>query len=119
MLEKLVIENTDKAGEKFFAQFNPERYAIDRSATWEEKGKQATLQYGGKGRKSITIELFFDTYAAGKDVRVEYVQKLLALMEPTISTPGGKKRPPVLLLNWGHFTFQGVLEKLSQTYTLF
>ena len=119
MLEKLIIENTDKRGDKLKVQFNPERYSIDRSATWEEKGKKSTLQYGGKGRKSISLELFFDTYADGKDLRVEYVQTLLALMEPTVSTPGGKKRPPVLLLSWGKFTFQGVLEKLSQNYTLF
>lgn len=118
MAEKLVIENRD-TGEKFTVQFNPERYSIERSATWEEKGKQATLQYGGKGRKSITLEFFFDTYEAKKDVRVEYVQKLLALMEPTVATSGGKKRPPELLLTWGGFNFRGVLEKLAQNYTMF
>jgi len=119
MPQKLLIENLDKSGERFEVQFNPERYAIERAATWEEKGKQATLQYGGKGRKTITLEFFFDTYEAKKDVRVEYVQKLLALMEPTVATSGGKKRPPVLLLTWGGFNFQAVLEKLSQNYTMF
>ena len=52
-------------------------------------------------------------------MRVEWVQKLLALMEPTVSTSAGKKRPPVLLLTWGGFNFQGVLEKLSQSFTMF
>jgi nucleoid-associated protein YgaU len=40
-------------------------------------------------------------------------------MEPTVATSTGKKRPPVLLLTWGGFNFQGVLEKLSQNYTMF
>jgi len=117
-LEKMVIKNTD-TNEEFRVQFNPERYSIERASTWEEKGKQATLQFGGKVRKSITLEFFFDTYADKKDVRVEWVQKLLALMEPTVSTSAGKKRPPVLLLTWGGFNFQGVLEKVSQNFTMF
>jgi len=116
--EKLLIENQDSK-EKFQVQYNPDRYSIEKSAAWEEKGKQADLQYGGAARKSVSLEFFFDTYAAGKDVRTEYVHKLLALMEPTVSTSGGKKRPPILLLSWGGFAFRSVLEKLSQNYTMF
>jgi hypothetical protein len=67
----------------------------------------------------VTFELFFDTYGTEEDVRVEHVQKLLALMEPTVETSTGNKRPPVLLLSWGGFTFKCVLEKLSQNYTMF
>jgi nucleoid-associated protein YgaU len=118
MPTKLLIENQDSK-DKFEVQYNPERYSIEKSAAWEEKGKQADLQYGGAARKSISLEFFFDTYAAKKDVRTEYVQKLLALMEPTVSTSGGKKRPPILLLSWGGFAFRCVLEKLSQNYTMF
>jgi nucleoid-associated protein YgaU len=118
-MERLLIQNTDKSGEELQVQFNPERYSIERAAEWAEKGRQATLQYGGKARKAISFELFFDTFGTDKDVRTEHVQKLLALMEPTVSTPAGRKRPPVLLLSWGQFTFQGVLERLTQNYTLF
>src|SRR5262249_32772423 len=116
--EKLFIENRD-SNERFEVQFNPERYAIEKSVAWEERGKKADLQYGGSARKSISLEFFFDTYAAKKDVRTEYVQKLLALMEPTVATSAGKKRPPILLLSWGGFSFRCVLEKLSQNYTMF
>lgn len=117
---KLLIKNTD-TGEELAVQYNPERYSIERSAVWEEQGKGAELQFGGTGRKSITLEFFFDTYADAdrSDVRSKYVNKLLALMQPTVSTSSGKKRPPVLLLSWGPFTFQGVLEKLAQNYTMF
>jgi nucleoid-associated protein YgaU len=118
-MERLLIKNDDKPDEEFRVQFNPERYSIERAAQWEEKGRQATLQYGGKARKAISFELFFDSYGTDKDVRTEHVSKLLSLMEPTISTPSGKKRPPVLLLSWGQFTFQGVLERLTQNYTMF
>ena len=119
MPEKLLIENQDAGGDSFEVQYNPERYSIERTTNWEERGKRATLQFGGKGRKSITFELFFDTYEEKKDVRTEYVQKLLAFMEATVESSGGRKRPPVLLLTWGGFNFQGVLEKLGQNYTMF
>lgn len=126
MLEKLVsakltIENTDTK-ESFKVQFNPERYTIDKTTAWttpDEKGKLAPLVFGGTDRKSISFEFFFDTYAEGKDVRKEYVGKLLALMEPTVTTSPGNKRPPILLITWGEFVFKAVLERLSQNYTMF
>jgi len=128
MLEKLVsaklkIENTDtNPPEIFQVQFNPERYTIDKTTTWTtpgEKGKLVPLVFGGTARKSISFEFFFDTYAEEKDVRKEYVGKLLALMEPTVTTSPGKKRPPILLIKWGEFVFKAVLERLSQNYTMF
>jgi nucleoid-associated protein YgaU len=118
MAEKLLIENQD-TGEKLPVQFNPERYSIEKATTWSENGRKAALQFGGHGRKSIILEFFFDTFTERKDVRVEHVRKLLALMEPTVATSTGRKRPPVLLLTWGGFNFQCVLEKLSQNYTMF
>jgi nucleoid-associated protein YgaU len=126
MLEKLVstkleIKNTD-TGKIFKVQFNPERYTVDKTTTWtasKEKGKTAPLVFGGTARKSISFEFFFDTYAEGKDVREEYVGKLLALMEPTVTTKPGNKRPPILLISWSSFVFKAVLERLSQNYTLF
>lgn len=116
---KLTIENKDRAGEGFVAQFNPERYALEKAANWEGADRRGTLQYGGAGRKSITLELFFDTYDSGQDVRDVYVRKLIALMEPTIATSGGKKRPPILLIGWGGFAFNCVLERLAQNYVMF
>jgi hypothetical protein len=124
--EKLLIKKQDRPDgqfkDEFTAQYNPERYAIEKAATWTEqqvRGRPGKLQYGGEARKSITFEFFFDTYAVDKDVRVEYVRKLGALIEPTVETSGGRKYPPVLLLSWGGFTFKCVLEKLSQNFTLF
>ena len=43
MAQKLLIENTDKAGERFEVQFNPERYTIERAATWEELQRRPRL----------------------------------------------------------------------------
>lgn len=118
---KLTIENTDTK-EKFKVQFNPERYTIDKTTNWttpQEKEKLVPLVFGGTARKSISFEFFFDTYAEDKDVRKEYVGKLLALMEPTVTTDPGNKRPPILLITWGEFVFKAVLERLSQNYTMF
>ena len=58
--EKMQIKNEDDSGE-FEVQYNPERYAIEKTSVWQEKGRKATLVYGGHARKTVTFELFFDT----------------------------------------------------------
>ena len=125
--EKLQIERDDEPKTTFSVQYNPERYSVEKSSTWNERGRRATLQYGGRGRKSVTFELFFDTYAEREsdneedfeDVREKYINDLLVLMEPTVDTSTGNKRPPVLIISWGGFALKCVLEKLSQNYTMF
>ena len=90
---------------------------MEKSAAWEEKGKQKTLEFVGISRKSFSIELFYDTYEAGTDVRV-YTNEIVHLMDPTVEYKG-KKVPPVCLFSWGGFNFRGIVEKVTQNFSLF
>lgn len=97
--------------------FNPEKYSLEKNAAWEEKGKQKTLEFVGISRKSFSTELFYDTYETGKDVR-EFTNEIVKLMDPTVEYKG-KKVPPVCVFSWGGFNFRGIVEKVSQNFTLF
>lgn len=122
-LEKAAISVRDPDPQKdteikqIKALFNPEKYSLEKSATWEEKGRQKTLEFVGISRKSFSIELFFDTYEQGADVRT-HTNEIVQLMDPSIDYKG-KKVPPVCVFSWGGFNFRGIVEKVTQNFTLF
>ena len=122
-LEKATISVRDPDPQKdtqikqIKALFNPEKYSLEKSALWEEKGRQKTLEFIGISRKSFSIELFFDTYELGTDVRA-YTNEIVELMDPTIDYKGNKV-PPVCVFSWGKFNFRGIVEKVTQSFTLF
>jgi nucleoid-associated protein YgaU len=122
-LEKAIISVRDPDPQKdteikqVKVLFNPEKYSLEKSAAWEEKGKKKTLEFVGISRKSFSIELFYDTYEAGTDVRV-YTNEIVQLMDPTVEYKG-KKVPPVCLFSWGGFNFRGIVEKVTQNFSLF
>jgi Contractile injection system tube protein/LysM domain len=124
-LEKLRIKNED-SGEEFAVLFNPTEYSIEDASKWTDQdrmGQKPELHYTGGERKKLTMELFFDTYENGSDVR-EHTSKLAALLVFNREA----HRPPKVTLNWGQgapggphadFPFTGVLESLKQQFVLF
>lgn len=129
-LTKLKIQNLDNQDKSFDVLFNPTQLSLDEGSSWKEQAKprhKTELQYNGWGLKSITMELFFDTYEAGTDVR-KITGEFAKLLEPTIKDGGNGKRPPKVKLVWGPAdpnpttgitNVEWVLEKLGQKFTLF
>jgi len=132
-MEKLTIRYTDKKlkdRKPIEVLFNPTEYTVEDSSTWQDFKKpreNPELQYTGGARKTISMDLFFDTYERGEDVRV-YTGEIARLLVPTINDGGQGKRPPKVRLSWGKaepqpdtgiFVFEWVLEKLTQKFTLF
>jgi len=128
-LEKLTIivekgKLSFSGGETIDAFFNPEKLSFSKSVSWQqERANQRDvpeLQFTSASPRTLSIDLFFDTYDSAsqnkKNVR-DYTERLLAL---TMVEPK-KHRPPVCRLSWGTWGifFQGVLERLTQDYTLF
>jgi hypothetical protein len=102
------------------AQFNPTEITIDKAVPWKKHkssvGDSPTLEFTGAEPKTLSVELFFDTFELGQDVYQTHVQMLekLALIDPTLN------RPPLVLFVWQGFpSFTGVVESLSVKYTLF
>jgi nucleoid-associated protein YgaU len=125
-LKKLQIRVEDAQG-KFDtvieALFNPNRITLQKTAVWKrvERGEKdtASAHFVGGEPATLTVDLFFDTYEQNKDV-LKKTRPIFHLT--TIEKHGDLHRPPLCQLQWGNNDFEGfqwVLQRLTQTLTLF
>ena len=100
------------------ALFNPTQYGIDKSNQIAEiaiPGLQSPiLQYVHGNTRSLSMDLYLDTYEEQTDVRdsSDQIYGLLAIDPDT-------HVPPLCMVTWGDFMFQGVLDHVSGKFTLF
>ena len=112
--EKAVIQNLD-TDEKIEVMFNPTRYTSTSKLV--TCASSAGVQFQTVTDPEFTVELFFDTYEDGTDVRKK-IKPIADLQEPTQGA-GDKRDPPTCMFSWGGFHFTGLVSSLSQTFTLF
>jgi len=117
-LEKASIEAYIGDFETVEVLFNPTEHRRSHGNRFTETaipGLPAPIvQYArGQGR-TLSMQLFFDSYEEGIDVR-DYSSRVTDLMEidPELHAP------PVIQFNWGDLTFVGVLTKADQSFALF
>ena len=100
------------------ALFNPNAYTVEKSNQIAEAavpGLQAPiLQYVHGNTRTLTMQLFFDTYEEQTDVR-QYTDKIYGLLE----IDPGTHVPPICQISWGGFSFRGVLDHASGQFSLF
>ncbi|HEX2095361.1 MAG TPA: LysM peptidoglycan-binding domain-containing protein [Longimicrobiaceae bacterium] len=98
--------------------FNPTQYSLDQANTLAEVGvpglSAPILQYVRGNGRTLSMELFFDTYEERSDVR-EHTDRIYGLL----NIRGPLHRPPVCTFTWGSFSFQCVLERVGGRFTLF
>ncbi|MEK7729844.1 MAG: peptidoglycan-binding protein [candidate division KSB1 bacterium] len=118
-LAKATIINLNDPGTPIRVLFNPEKYTMERSNQFAEIGipglSSPLLQFIRGNIKTLTMELFFDTYETKKDVRSEYIDKIMALMEidPELHAP------PICKFSWASLAFTGILERATRNFTMF
>ena len=118
-LVKVLITTADGPQVQVTAQFNPKELQVDKSVSWTNSqgpgSEDPEQEFKEPQSSSLTATLYFDTYESKKDVYAEFISKLekLVTIEPSLG------RPPLTTFTWGSFTFQGVVESLSQKYTMF
>ncbi|MCD6553661.1 MAG: peptidoglycan-binding protein [Thermodesulfobacteriota bacterium] len=125
-LVKAYITNLDAGGERIECLFNPSEYTFTKSNRWEAVkimgGDVPMPKFTGGGAMTLKMQLFFDTYEKGTDVR-KYTDKLLKLMsvDPNLKNAKTKKgRPPRCMFNWGQmWSFKAIITQMSQKFTLF
>lgn len=99
-------------------EFNPNEVTVDKSVTYAEQeipGLDAPIQQFVSGNaETLSIELFFDTYEAGEDVReqTDEITRLLMI-------DGDRHAPPVVKFAWGRISFTSLVESANTTYTMF
>lgn len=98
--------------------FNPTEYRLNKANQFAEvaiPGLAAPpLQFVRGNARTLSMQLFFDTYEEGSDVR-EHTQKIMKLLE----IHNELHAPPICHFNWGQLDFAGVLERADQRFTLF
>lgn len=117
---KAQIMNLDDRTERpIECLFNPTEYTLDKSNTWNstvmKQQNAPDLEFGGGGPMKLTMELFFDTYATGEDVRdtTSRIWKLMGIIE-------SKERPPMVRFQWGSMQwFKAVITSITEKFLLF
>jgi hypothetical protein len=100
--------------------FNPTEYSVAKSNTFPEiaiPGLESPLIQFARGNiKTLKMDLFFDTYTdlGGIDVRI-FTHRITNLLK----IDSDLHAPPVCLFFWGTFWFKGVLQQVSQRFTMF
>ncbi|RKN75971.1 CIS tube protein [Paenibacillus ginsengarvi] len=98
--------------------FNPNEYNLESSNNfnWERvPGLSLPLgQFVNGNNTTLSLDLFFDTYEKKTDVR-EYTKKITGLLDVEKELHA----PPICRFVWGSFDFKGVVEKVTQSFTMF
>ncbi|MDQ3855314.1 MAG: LysM peptidoglycan-binding domain-containing protein [Chloroflexota bacterium] len=119
-LAKLTILVEDR--DPIEAMFNPNQITIQKTVNWQDvptaQRDSPAAQFTHGDRATLTLDLFFDTYETGADVR-DYTDDIAHLA--TVEQHGDLHRPPICRLVWGRYGefFKGVLQGLTQRFTLF
>lgn len=105
-------------GEEIEVLFNPTTYSLEQSNQLAEiaiPGLSAPIvQYVRGAGRTLSMELFFDTYEQETDVR-DHTGKIYGLLGIEATT----HVPPICTFTWGHFNFRSVLQRVSGRFTLF
>lgn len=127
--ELATIEVVKPAGSKkeIQALFNPKEYRLNKANQFTEVSipglESPPLQFGRGNARTLTMQLFFDTYTYRKkddkpvktDVRA-YTDEIMSLL----AIDKELHAPPVCKVTWGKsLQFKGVLEHANQRFTLF
>ena len=107
--------------------FRPKEYTFSKANNWNfatTKGKNVPqLEFKGGDAATLTMDLFFDTYEKGTDVRTRYTNKLWGFMKintAKMNQKTGKSEPPKVEFRWGAaWSFKAVITKMTQRFTLF
>ncbi len=124
-LTPAVIVNRDNEQERVTFMFNPHEYTLTKQNQWtaeKNKGKNIPkLQFSQGGSQTLKLQLFFDTYAEGTDVR-DHTKPLwnMVMVNPDKkNAKSNKSRPPIIEFQWGKLAFVAVITNISQKFTLF
>jgi len=109
--------------------FNPKEYSLEKSVSWKsEKALSDAPQpeFTDPQAMTMSVTFQFDTYEERISVREKYTKyfERLALMRQALPKKPKKEdkekaKPPVIMFVWGKFTFKGVVDSVSQKYTMF
>jgi nucleoid-associated protein YgaU len=107
--------------------YNPNEYTLKKRNNWtpvKAIGKNIPeLKFTGGQSQTLTMQLFFDTYTLGEDVRdtTKRIWKLMSIDPLLTDTNTDKGRPPKVRFGWGtgEWSFEAVITDITQKNTMF
>jgi hypothetical protein len=117
-LAKARLKITEGDTDEIEVQFNPKDLQVDKSVSWTPSGahdENPKVEFKEPQSSQLSTTLYFDTYETKDDVYEKYVRRL----EKTVLMDRSLGRPPLVLFVWGKFVFKGVVDSLTQRYTMF
>ncbi len=114
--------------------FNPKELSVEKSNQFSEVNipglPSPIFQFVRGNARSVSMDLFFDTYEAGTDVRVftdritgwdagSMLSKLPDAAKGLMDIDSDLHAPPVCIFIWGAFIFQCIIERVSKRFTMF
>jgi hypothetical protein len=127
-LAKATIVATEgvNKGKSIECLYNPKEFTIQKQNNWQRgqvKGKEVPqLEFSGGNASTLQMELFFDTYEDGKDVRdiTNKIWELMFIDDSLTDRTTSKGRPPQCQFIWGQMkSFKAVIMSISQRFTMF
>ena len=134
MLEKGYLTRKDDPSARVTFLFNPKEFSVEKSNHYAEVNipglSSPVFQFVRGNARSVSMDLFFDTYEAGEDVR-SHTDRITGWDAGSMLSrlPDGPKglmdidselhAPPVCLFIWGAFVFQCIIERVSKRFTMF
>jgi hypothetical protein len=116
---------------EFEVQFNPQSLKVtysNQSSGGDQSKQDTAKQFVGRSTTKLSLELWFDVALAeaagrvksGADVRVltQQVAYFLVAQQNEKKDPT-KKAPPGIRLEWGSFSFEGVMDSMDETIEFF
>lgn len=114
----MIIVDRGNKEERIEVMFNPNQYSLVSSNkySWHTvPGLSMPIgQFVSGNTSTLSMEIFFDTYEKGTDVR-EHTRKISGLLD----VDKDLHAPPICRFVWGSIDFKGVIEKVSQKFTMF
>lgn len=114
--------------------FNPKELSVEKSNQFAEVNipglSSPIFQFVRGNARSVTMDLFFDTYEQGIDVRL-FTDRITGWDAGSMfsSLPNATKglmdidsdlhAPPVCIFIWGAFIFQCIIERVTKKFTMF
>lgn len=134
MLVKAFLTRKDNPAMVVPCLFNPKELSVEKSNQFGEVNvpglPSPIFQFVRGNARSVTMDLFFDTYEEKIDVRVftdritgwdagSMFSKLPGVAKGLMDIDSDLHAPPVCLFIWGAFIFQCIIERVSKRFTMF
>jgi hypothetical protein len=111
-------ESGNSLGNPIKVCFNPTQYSIEKSNQFQSTSipglSLPIAQFVNGNAKTLTMDLFFDSYEEGVDVR-KYTDRITNLLKINVKLHA----PPLCRFKWGSLEFTATLERVAQQFTMF